>query len=740
MRPKPEHRSIVKGCSAVAAGMALPCIFVAQIAAAEPAEQSTADASGEILEYVIVTGSQVELPPEFAGGQVARGGRVGLFGNLDLMDTPFNSTNYTADFMRNLQARSVADVVQSDPAVRVARGFGNFQELYVVRGLPVYSDDMSYNGLYGLLPRQYVAAEFLERVEVFRGANSFLNGAAPGGSGLGGSFNLVPKRAPDNALDRITVGWENDSQGYLAADFARRLGQDGDFGVRANGVLRDGEMSVARQDRELQVLSLGMDYRGEQARFSADFGWQDHTLDAPRPSVTPATAIPRPPSASSNFAQDWSFSGEKDFFGVARGEYDIGESGSVWAAAGIRDSEEHNVLANPTADPAGNTSTFRFDNFREDRVTTGELGVRTEFDTGAVGHRVSVQAAYFELDSQNAFALSNFAGFPGSLYTPVQVPPPPANFFTGGILFEPLTTNKSTTTSVAIADTLAFADEKVLVTLGARYQIIEQTTYDFNTGAALSTYDESVVTPAFGIVVKPAEGYSLYANYIEGLLRGDQVPGVVTTPSGPVTPSNAGELLDPFQTEQYEIGAKYDSGRLGATVAIYRITQPSAILDGTVVRDDGETRNQGIELSWYGQVSESVRVLGGITALEATAEKTQFGINQGNDVIGVPDTQANIGVEWDVPGVSGLSLDGRWIYTSSQAANAANTLSIPSWDRLDIGARFALTFGSTEVTVRARIDNVFDENYWASVGGSFSANYLVLGGPRTYVVSASFDF
>ena len=73
----------------------------------------------------------------------------------------------------------MSDVLQNDPSVRVARGFGNFQELYVVRGFPVYSDDMSYNGLYGLLPRQYVAAEFIERVEVFRGANTFLNGAAP---------------------------------------------------------------------------------------------------------------------------------------------------------------------------------------------------------------------------------------------------------------------------------------------------------------------------------------------------------------------------------------------------------------------------------------------------------------------------------------------------------------------------------------------------------------------------------
>jgi len=122
------------------------------------------------LSDIVVTGSQVSLPPAYAGGQVATGGRVGLFGSLDAMDTPFSSTSFTEDLVRNQQARSVADVLQNDPAVRVSKGFGNFQELYIIRGFPVFSDDMTYNGLYGVLPRQYVAAELLERVEVFRGA------------------------------------------------------------------------------------------------------------------------------------------------------------------------------------------------------------------------------------------------------------------------------------------------------------------------------------------------------------------------------------------------------------------------------------------------------------------------------------------------------------------------------------------------------------------------------------------
>jgi iron complex outermembrane receptor protein len=137
-------------------------------------QQPTPDEKNAVRDTVIVeaNGSQVELPADYAGGQVARGGRIGLFGNLDLMDTPFNGINYTAEYIRDIQASSVGDVVSNDPGVRVARGFGNFQEL-LVRGFPVYSDDVAYNGLYGLLPRQYVAAEFLERLEVFRGANTF---------------------------------------------------------------------------------------------------------------------------------------------------------------------------------------------------------------------------------------------------------------------------------------------------------------------------------------------------------------------------------------------------------------------------------------------------------------------------------------------------------------------------------------------------------------------------------------
>ena len=91
----------------------------------------------DVVDDVVVTGSQVDLRPTYAGGQVATGGRVGLFGNLDAIDTPFSITAYTDQLIRDQQARSVADVLRNDPVERISKGFGNFQELYVVRGFPV---------------------------------------------------------------------------------------------------------------------------------------------------------------------------------------------------------------------------------------------------------------------------------------------------------------------------------------------------------------------------------------------------------------------------------------------------------------------------------------------------------------------------------------------------------------------------------------------------------------------------
>lgn len=672
------------------------------------------------------------LAPAYTGGQVATGARLGILGRQDALETPFSITSYTRELIQNQQAASVGDVLLNDSAVRMARGFGNFQQVYLIRGLPVFSDDMSYNGLFGLLPRQYLAAEFIERVEVLRGANAFLNGAAPGGSGLGGAVNVVPKRAPNEPLTQATLGVQTGGHAYAAADVGRRLSDDR-LGLRLNLVRRDGDTAVDGESRELDAAALGVDWRDGGLRLSADLGFQDHRMKASQPNVTIGAGLPIPdaPDASRSIAQPWTFSNERDTFGTVRAEYDFREGLTGWVAAGMRDGEESGRFANPTVGTAsGDFSAYRFDNIRRDRVATGEVGLRGDLRTGAVRHRVSASYAAYALDSRNAYAMSAFTAIGGNIHAPAMVPAPAADFFTGGNFADPLRTEKTRTASFGLADVMSFMDERLLVTLGLRHQRIETSSFDYETGDRLSSYSDSAVTPVAGVLYRIDPGLSAYATYIEGLVKGDVAPAT----SGGEPVANAGEALQPYRTKQVELGLKFDRGRLGGGIALFQSRKPMAGVDADrIFGIVGHQRNRGLEMTAYGLAAPGWKVLGGLSLLDSDVE--------GRDAIGSPDVQANVGVEWSPSGWRGFALEGRAIYTSSQYADAASAQELPSWTRVDLGARYVLPIGGRQLlTLRARIENLADRDYWASAGGYPGAGYLTLAAPRTLVVSASVDF
>jgi len=699
-----------------------------QGAAAEPVELQSVEITAS------ADASADGLTQPYAGEQVARGGRVGILGNRDYMETPFTSTSYTSQLIQDQQARSVSDIVQNDPSVRVARGFGNMQELYVVRGFPLYSDDISYNGLYGLLPRQYVAAEFIERAEVFRGASAFLNGAAPGGTGLGGAINLLPKRAPNEPLTRMTVGSSSGGQEMVAADLGRRFGEGDQFGVRLNAAKRAGETGVEDENQTLDMFVLGLDYQGDRLRLSADIGHQYHFIDEPRPSVTPNGGLPSAPDADDNFAQSWTYSKEKQTFGTFRAEYDFAETVTGWLAAGVREGEEQNRLANPRSTAAGVTSSTRFDNYREDSVFTSEVGLRARLQTGPVSHQLVTSAAIYDSEEKNANQFYN--AVVGDLYQPFDVALPTTVTYDGGDLSNPYVTERIHTKSVAVADTLGFMEDRLLVTLGARWQGIEAKNYSSQTGDRTGRYDDHEITPVAGVVYRLTDEVSIYANYIEGLTKGDTASAM----SGGLPVLNAGTALAPYVAKQTEVGLKYDGGYLGGSIAVFSTERPFGIVENQVFREGGEQRNRGIELSLFGEPAYGVRLLGGVTLLDAEQTKTSDGINDGNDAIGVPKVQANVGGEWDVPGLNGLTLTSLVVHTGKQYASASNDLRLPSWTRVDLGARYRMTIEDRDVTLRAGLDNATGRDYWASAGGYPGSNYLVLGAPRTLSVSATVDF
>src|SRR3546814_15171707 len=107
------------------------------------------------------------------------------------MEVPFAVKAYSETLILNQQPLTLGAVLENDPSVRTSLGFGNASEQFVIRGFPLYGEDIAIDGLYGVTPRQLVSPELYDQVQVLNGASAFLFGAAPGGTALGGTLNQI---------------------------------------------------------------------------------------------------------------------------------------------------------------------------------------------------------------------------------------------------------------------------------------------------------------------------------------------------------------------------------------------------------------------------------------------------------------------------------------------------------------------------------------------------------------------
>lgn len=671
--------------------------------------------------------------------QVRREGQVGILGDKAAEDVPFSIRSYSNALIANQQPQTLGQVLENDPTIRTSYGFGNAAEQFVIRGFTLFGDDVALDGLYGITPRQLVAPELYDSVQVLGGATAFLNGAAPGGSGIGGSINLLPKRAT-RSLTRATVSYVSDGHIGAGFDVARRFG-GGAWGIRINGAHRRGEVAIDDENRRATLLGAGLDYRTADVRLSLDLGFQSIRVAQLRPKVTVTSFVPRVPDADANYAQPWTYTELEDLFGVARAEWDVTDKVLLYAQAGVRDGSEEGIYGGITVTGTDGTATgSALFVPRSDNNEAAQAGVRASLEIAGTTHEVNAGLSHVRQVNRNAFDfLGGFGGYATNLYDTPDVPLPGTGFV-GGNLDDPFPISRARLTSFFLSDTIGLAGNRVLLTAGLRHQRVKVKGYDYYDGGSLvSRYDEDAVTPVLGLVVKPRAGLSLFANRIEGLQQG---------PTAPVDPtiSNPGEVFAPVKSVQYEIGAKAALGRLNGSIAAFRITRPN----GFAVPDPaspglfrfglfGEQRNQGIELTLDGELARGLRLIAGASWIDAELRDTPGGTQNGNDAPGVPNLLANANLEWDVPGLTGLTLTGRVVATGEQPVDAANTLEIDGWTRFDLGARYVALVGARPLTLRAGVDNVTNERYWASAFETFGTS-LLQGQPRTIRLSATMDF
>lgn len=663
-------------------------------------------------------------PAPYAGGQVATGGQLGLLGNRGVMDTPFSQVSYTDKLIKDQQARTVVDALYNNPSIRTTWADNSYTSALMIRGFPVSPWDFSFNGLFGVVPGLSFAADSVARIEVLNGPSAFLNGLPPLGS-VGGTINIVPKRATDDPITRITGLYSSNTTFGTQIDVGRRYGENKEWGVRVNGSYRNGDTSTNNQSIELGNVAVGLDYRGERFRTSLDLGYQNQSTQSPlRPTyLATGVAVPSAPSANANWFQPWTYAHVQDVYGAWRGEYDLTNDWTVYAAVGGRKNRDYllsgfatinNVNGNLTEAP------YNFPVFHDNE--SQEVGIRGHFRTGPIDHRLSLAGT--RLDDWSGSQFPVVATISSNLYNPTFIPAP------SYALLDPKISSALHASTGAISDTMSFLDDRIQLTLGGRQQQIQSNGYSTATGAQTSYYSKDAFTPAVGLLVKPLQNVSLYANYIEGLQAGLSVP---------VGYANFGQVLAPYISKQIETGVKIDWGRVITTASLFEITQPSAVVNTATntYTQDGLQRNRGLELNAMGEVTEAVRVLGGVTFLDGQLLRTAGGVNNGHTAPGVPDVQLNVGGEWDTPFLRGLTLSGRAIYTSAQYYDAANLQQIPDWVRFDLGARYTFDMNGKPVTIRANVINVANKGYWAAATPTYG---LVLGAPRTFLLSTTFDF
>lgn len=702
------------------------------LALAFPFSSALAQSAAPTLPAVTVTANSAQdqdLPAPYAGGQVAQGARLGMMGNQDVMDTPFNVTSYTAELIQNQQARTLADVMANDASVRFTTSSGHAYENFRIRGFDVNQNDVAINGMYGLAPMGRTPLEFVERVEVLKGPNALFSGMAPSGA-VGGTINLVPKRADDTPNATFGVNWQGDGQLGTTIDAGRRFGDANQWGARVNGAFSDGATTLDGQSRKREFLSLGLDYRGSALSASIDAYHSQESFQGGTPamfwfggSVVPKAPDPRINQFSTGYGSIQSNAV------VGRAEYRFNDNVSVFGGIGRRDSHQSGLINGTHArqiDANGNFTGSIIGQRAYTDATSAEAGLRSRFKTGAVGHELVLEASI--LDTEDGSATGTASTFRSNIYDPITPVMP-------GVPDSAPKTAENTLTSLALVDTMSFLDDRLRLTGGLRNQRVKTTNFDKN-GNTTSRYDKQAVTPAVALVVKPwGPDLSFYANYVQGLSKGDSVTDTTAT--------NFGQVFAPYKTEQKEVGVKWNAGTFTNTLALFQIDKPMLVTEGTTARptyaDGGEKRVRGVEWNTFGELARGVRVLGGVTYSQGKQTKTSFGRYDGNTAVGAPRWQANTGLEWDTPWIAGLTLSARVQATSSQYADAANKLKIPGWGQLDLGARYAMLVNGKDVVLRLNVNNVFDKHYYA---GSFSDTTPIatLGPARTVTASASISF
>jgi catecholate siderophore receptor len=743
-------RSLLFASSAAGMLVAAPALAAEVAAADAPIATAPQTAKDDGLEAIDVTGRRIRrepASPEFVA---------------PLLDTPRAVTIIPQQIIEQTASTSLQDLLRTSPGITFGAGEGG----QPLADRPFIRGQSSGNSIFvdGVRDAGGQQREVfnLEQVEVIKGPDSVYAGRGSGG----GSINLGSK-AP-HLTDMVNVGAAVGTDSYYRATIDGNWRFNDTTAFRLNLMANEGDIP-GRDAVDFEKYGLAMAFAtGLGTDTTATLSYYHLTSDqmpdygiplytkrggatAPRPDASGVLDVPYD-SFYGLKARDY-LRNEVDSV-TLKLEHRFNENLSIRNVTRYSETLNDYVVTNPgdggTAVLVGDTwwmkrgTKSRWNPAETFANVTDLFGT---FTTGALKHSFDAGIEYSTEDNHNAgYTVTTTSGsacpapLTGFDCTPLY-DPNPNDPWSGSITRGLVSETTTDTLGLYAFDSIAFG-EKWLLNLGVRYDdySVDGTTASGTIAAPVYTVREAsweYVNYQAGLTYKPTPNTSVYASWSTAstppTISGGDQSTVPTNGSGALN----GDVLDPEETTNYEIGAKaiiFDN-RLTLSAAAYQLTREKAqVLDAdNVYRQVGEIEVKGVELGVSGNITPAWTVFGGYTYMDSELVKGTYTLVngvpvpsafEGEALANTPEHSASLFTTYRV--TRKLTLGGGAYYVSDSnggnqggAGGGGNAIYAPAYTRLDVFASYDLT---DRANLQLNVQNAADEEYIIRTNGVHHAD------------------
>jgi catecholate siderophore receptor len=669
----------------------------------------------------------LEIEPTTAEVNITDGGayQVGTLSSATktftaLSDIPQAISLTTRQQIADQNMTSIGDVVRYQPGITAHQGENNRDQI-VIRGQSS-SADFFVNGVRDDV-QYYRDLYNLDRVETLRGPNALVFGRGGGG----GVINRVTKEADFTPSSVFTL--EGGSYNNVRATFDLNVPIKRRFAVRANGVA---EYSGSfRRDVSLKRYGFSPTMTfdpDEKTHITAGFEiFRDRrtadrgiTSYQGRPADVDISTYYGNPDDSRVRANANLFTASIDRqFGkllfrdrIMYGDYDRFYQNYVPGAS--------NASASLVTLSAYNNSTRRKNLFNQtDLIYYAE--------TAGIKHTLLGGVEMGRQQTRNFRNTGYFNNSSTSIL--VDFDDPQTNI---PVTFRQSATDADNRVNVSLA--AAYIQDQIVLNrfvqliAGARFDYFDLKFFNNRSASDLRRTDR-LVSPRFGVVVKPVGQLSLYGSYSVSQLpsSGDQFSSLTT-----IT-----QQVRPETFTNYEAGAKWDIRRgLQFTLAAYRLDRTNTRSvdpnDSTRIIQTGSQRTNGIELGFSGSLTRKWDLTGGYAYQDAFITSATASAAAGRQVAQVPHHNFSVWNKYQVTKrfAAGLGV----IRRTDMFAGIDNTVILPGYTRADAAVYY--TFNE-RWRVQANIENLFDTRYYLNADSNTN---ISPGSPRAAKVSLTARF